>query len=463
MSIMISLEAMDQGKSNQLLVIAYPQDWHWALSVEYFLHQRRESQDFHILDLSFAGQLDLRSFLRWVVGGNRLRKTGLRLLVSDPDKKVLKNRIFFKSVGAFFDSFKEMRTLEPTLDFENSTTIYNSCVEKSGNLNPVTHNNYRMIFKEVFARNLVRSILENLDHSSFGRVVTVNGRFTKNAVIKEWASSKSLPCRLIEFGASKESFQTFEVSPHSMREIEGKITEFWECAEMGFRKRASLEYLAKLSDDKPITEINWKLKMQRNLVPPKQKPYSCVFFTSTEAEYAGVGDFVPTSKYQNQVQAFRAIVGELPADDWQIFLRRHPANPNDEVQDAEHLLWAEFRESSNVFIIEPESPIDSIALGMSVDLVFNYCSIIAMELTARGAQNVITMGPSPWQGLLPERQIESDFSLTEALEIIKSRVTPERILPFCFYESRHGFSFQVTRYVESENNWKHFMDLFTKY
>jgi hypothetical protein len=195
--------------------------------------------------------------------------------------------------------------------------------------------------------------------------------------------------------------------------------------------------------------------MQRNLIPPKEKPNSCVFFTSTEAEYAGVGDFVPASKYQNQVQAFRAIVEELPTDGWQIFLRRHPANPRNEVQDAEHLLWEEFRKYSNVSIIEPESPVDSIALGMSADLAVNYWSTIAIELVARGAQNVITMGPSPWQGLLPQRQIQSNFTLAETLEIINEKVAPEKILPLCFYLSKHGFNFQVTRYLEAKNNWKH--------
>jgi len=446
---------MNSGNSKQLLVIAYPQDWHWALSIEYFLAQSVENQEFHILDMSFAGQLELRSFLRWILGGNRLRKTGLKILEHNQSGKILKSRVFFRGFCAFLDSIKEMTNLEPTLSYQNSTTIYNSCVEKSGNLNPATRKNFRMIFKEVFARNFTRRILENLDYSSYNRVVTVNGRFTKNAVIREWTLSKSIPCRLIEFGASKESFQTYEVSPHSMSELEDKISEFWESAEDSFRQRVSREYLTKLSVDKPITEINWRAKMQRNLIPPKEKLYSCVFYTSTEAEYAGVGDSVPASKYQNQVQAFRAIVEELPTDEWQIFLRRHPSNPSDEVKDAEHLLWEEFRKFSNVFMIEPESPVDSIALGMSADLAVNYCSIIAMELVARGAQNVITMGPSPWQGLLPERQIESNFTLAATLQIIEKRVASEKILPLCFYLSNHGFKFQTTRFIDTQNNWKH--------
>lgn len=455
---MISLVTMHQEKSTELLVIGYPQDWHWALSIEYFVNRSRDGQSFHILDLSFAGRLDLRGILKRMLGGNQLRKTGLQILRVDSNASILKRGTLINNFRAFFDTFSEIRRLRPTLNFENSTTIYNSCVEKSGSLNPVTRNNFVTIFREVLARNLTWRNLEILDSSKYTRVVTVNGRFTVNAVTKAWASNNSIPCMLIEFGSSKESFQTYAVSPHSMLELEGKIVDFWDSAEESFKLEAGMEYLKKLSEDKPITEINWRAKMQRHMVPPKLKPYSCVFFTSTEAEYAGVGDQIPPSNYQNQVQAFRDVVDELPTDEWQIFLRRHPSNPNDKVQDAEHLLWQEFEKNPKVFIIGPESPIDSIALGMSADLVLNFCSIIAMELVARGAQNVITMGPSPWQGLLPERQVESNFSLTMALEIIKSKVSPERILPFCFYSNKHGFSFQITRYSDLDHNWKHIVD-----
>ena len=148
-------------------------------------------------------------------------------------------------------------------------------------------------------------------------------------------------------------------------------------------------------------------------------------------------------------------MAELPSDEWQIFLRRHPANPAVKTEDAEQLLWTEFENIPNVFIIDPQSPVDSIALGMRADLVFNYWSIIAIELIARGSQNVFTMGPSPWQSLLPERQINSGFSLPQTLEILKKKISPEQIIPLCFYLNKHGIDFQITKYLESEKNWRH--------
>jgi hypothetical protein len=458
---MVISDLMNEEKPIQLLVIAYPQDWHWALSVEYFIDQVSRNEFFHVLDLSFVGQSDLRSFLRWVMGGNRLRKTGLSIIKACPQAKVLKRKALLRISRAFFASFLDIRKLNPVLTFENSSTIYNTCVEKTGNLHPVTRKNSKLVFKELLSRNSTLRALETLDLSCYDRVVTVNGRFTKNAVVKSWASENLVKCRLLEFGSNRDSFQIYEVSPHSMSELEEKINEFWDGAEEVYRKRIAFRYLTELSTDKPITDIDWRFRMQKNLVPAKRMLKSCVFFTSTEAEYAGVGDLIPMSRYQNQVEAFRAVVEGLPADEWEIFLRRHPANPKTKVRDAEYLLWEEFEGYSNVTVIAPESSIDSIALGMGADLAFNYCSIIAMELVARGAQHVFTMGPSPWQGLLPERQLQSDFSLMQIQEKRKLRVETDQILPWCFYSSKHGFDFQITKYFDSDNNWRHISNGFT--
>lgn len=452
---MVISDLMNEDKPIQLLVIAYPQDWHWALSVEYFTDQVIRDEFFHVLDLSFVGQSDLRSFVRWMRGGNRLRKTGLSIINGCPQAKVLRKKVRSRISHAIFASFLDIRKLIPVLTFENSSTIYNTCVERTGNLHPVTRKNFKFVFKELFSRNLTSRVLQTLDPNCYDRVVTVNGRFTKNAVVKSWASENRLKCRLLEFGSNRDSFQIYEVSPHSMSELEEKINDFWHGAEEEYRKRIGFQYLKQLSTDKPITDIDWRFKMQRNLVPAKRMLKSCVFFTSTEAEYAGVGDPIPMSKYQNQVEAFRAVVGGLPADEWEIFLRRHPANPKTKVRDAEYLLWEEFEGYSNVTVIEPESSIDSIALGMNADLALNFCSIIAMELVARGAQHVFTMGPSPWQGLLPERQIQSDFSVIQIQEKSKLRVEKDQILPWCFYSSKHGYDFQITKYYDSDNNWRH--------
>jgi hypothetical protein len=181
----------------------------------------------------------------------------------------------------------------------------------------------------------------------------------------------------------------------------------------------------------------------------------CTFFASTETEYAGVGDIIPNGKFQNQVEAFRAIVDFLPSSEWQIVLRRHPSNPNDNSVDPEAFLWDEFKSRDNVIVVEPESVVDSMALGLKSDLVFNFCSIIAMELHARGSNNVYTMGPSPWRKLLPERQVESLEFLSGIFDEKVVTVKIEAILPWCFYAASHGYDFQLIHFDEVAQRWQY--------
>ena len=240
-----------------------------------------------------------------------------------------------------------------------------------------------------------------------------------------------------------------------MDELELKIAHYWEISDPAVRQNVGRSYLTKLADNKPVTEIDWRVRMKQGLLPSWNKRKVCTFFASTETEYAGVGDTIPKSNFQNQVEAFRAIVEFLPTSEWQIVLRRHPSNPHDNSVDPEAFLWDEFNSHNNVLIVEPDSTVDSIALGLNSDLVFNFCSIIAMEFVARGFKNVYTMGPSPWRKLLPELQIENSKLLPSVFDEKELAFEAEAVLPWCFYAASHGYEFQLTYFDEVTKRWQY--------
>jgi hypothetical protein len=151
--------------------------------------------------------------------------------------------------------------------------------------------------------------------------------------------------------------------------------------------------------------------MRPGFAPKKSNKKRCTFFASTEAEYAGVGDILPKGYFKNQVEAFRYLCEYLDPNIWEIFLRRHPQNPMSKIKDPEFFLWEEFEFFKNVTIIEPDSIVDSLALGLGSDLCVNYCSSISMELVVHGAKEVITMGPAPWNKLIPKHTAQSKVSL----------------------------------------------------
>jgi hypothetical protein len=439
-------------KTTEMVVIAYPQDWHWALSLEYQYMQRQNGIHVDLYDFSYLGEYGLRSIARRILGGNYLRK------ISKKEKRVLisQNYSFLPiALKALLKTIQDFQKLPRRVVANDFQEIYNSCVEKSGNLILIKSNFRSIIWKELYSHHLTIESLNKIGNSKNACVVTVNGRFTKNASILKWAENKGIPSRLVEFGAGKEKFETYEVSPHSMEELEQKIARYWEISDPVFRESVGRSFLKKLAENKPVTDIHWRIRMKEGSLPSLTKSKVCTFFASTETEYAGVGDIIPNGKFQNQVEAFRAIVDFLPSSEWQIVLRRHPSNPNDNSVDPEAFLWDEFKSRDNVIVVEPESVVDSMALGLKSDLVFNFCSIIAMELHARGSNNVYTMGPSPWRKLLPERQVESLEFLSGIFDEKVVTVKIEAILPWCFYAASHGYDFQLIHFDEVAQRWQY--------
>jgi hypothetical protein len=439
-----------QNRTNEVVVVTYPLDWHWALSVEYQNWEIQNGAHVEIFDLSYLGEFGFRTLIRKTLGGNHLRKNSERNVRAP----IVRGKISLFILGkALLKTIGDYRTLPSTIDAKNFREIYNTCVEKSGNLILYKSKIRSLVFKELYAYHLIIESLNKVDAFKFDCVVTVNGRFTKNAAVMKWAEQRGMRSKLIEFGADKQKFEIYEVSPHSMTELESKIARLWQMTDPVQRVSVGRNFMTKLADNKPITDIDWRARMTDGYIPSKVKPKQCTFFASTETEYAGVGDVIPKENFSNQVEAFRAIVDLLPASEWQIVLRRHPKNPHGGSVDPEAFLWDEFNNHDNVLMIEPESVVDSIALGLNSDVVFNFCSIIAMELIARGYRNVYTLGPSPWRRLLPNLQAENWKLLENILENEAREIEKESVLPWCFYAATHGHEFQIIFFDEVSKRW----------
>ena len=438
--------------NSEIVVIAYPQDWHWVLSIEYQFYQKKRGIHVDILDLSYVGEHGFRSLIRKTLGGNYLRKISRKQKIFS----IVNIKFSFSlTASAVLRTIQDYKKLPHIIQADDCREIYNSCVEKSGNLILNKSKNRFLVLRELYAYNLMINSLNNIKKLKYSCAVTVNGRFTKNATVQTWAENQGISRKLIEFGAGKEKFEVYDVSPHSMEEVESKISRYWETSDSSLRMSVAKRFLTKLAKNAPITDIDWRNRMRVGYLPTFNKPRLCTFFASTESEYAGVGDSIPSDNFSNQVEAFQAIVDFLPAHEWQIVLRRHPKNPQSESTDPEAFLWDQFRGFNHVLIVEPESPIDSIALGLNSDLVTNFCSIIAMELIARGSKNVYTLGPSPWRKLLPALQVENSKRLKEILEDNVTMANPDSILPWCYYVASHGNEFQITYFDVVAQRWRY--------
>ena len=437
-----------KSKSN-LLVICYPLDWHWALSFEFLNHQNKLGLDYEVLDLSYVGENGIRRLIRSILGGSKLQKA---ILKNWKDKKVLvskKKQIWYDYFARKSNGYSELYEV----DLASVKEAFNSIVERVGNLKPDVGSDSKIIKQEIFAREKIRLELSSINPSNYSTVVTVNGRFTKSAVVTTWAKVNNVPISYIEFGSSAKKFEVYKRSPQSVEEIEFKINELWNSSNQITRELNAENYLNKIIKNSGLSEIDWRSSMKQGEVPEKGTKKICTFFASTELEYVGVGDQIPQENFQNQVEAFKGLVALLDKDDWDIYLRMHPNNPKNKIQGAESFIWDDFKEFNHITIIESDSSIDSLELGKNSDLVASFGSNIAMEFVARGLSKVLTLGPAPWNKLLPNLFRPNSNLLTSYLNSDNEYTNVQSIFPWAFFVSTYGIDFEFLKFDKDSSKW----------
>ena len=437
------------SSNRNLLVLCYSLDWHWVLSYEFLNHENKLGVSYDVLNLSYVGEIGPRKLIKNIVGGSKLQRT---ILKNWKAKEILVSKHRYN--WPWNNSRLNFRTIKSrVVNLESAQEAFNTIVERAGSLKPNTESHSKIIRQEITAREKIRSALSSIDLCDYDRVVTVSGRFTKNAVVVSWAKGNNSPTKLIEFGSSATKFEIYESSPQSMEEIESKINEYWNSADEVVREFEANSYLNKIIKNSGLSEIDWRNSMKPGEAPKKGTKKICTFFSSTELEYIGVGDPIPNENFQNQVAAFKALVNLLDKEDWDIYLRMHPNNPKNKIQGAESFIWDEFKGFGHIKIIPSDSNVDSLELGRVSDLIVSFGSNIAMEFVARGISNVLTLGPAPWNKLLPKLYKPDLNSLSNYIKYGDEEINFRDIYPWAYFVSTFGTDFEIFNFNAKKSKW----------
>jgi len=436
-----------------IVIICYPNDWHWVLTCEFVNFETLKGNDIEVWDCSLVGENGLKTLVKRLLGRNKFRNNCKKYLRSKDNVTFVeqKSRRKFLTPTNYATELL-MNYLE--LDENIHNIIYNTVVEKVGALKIQIKKHKKIINHEMHAAEMLSVVLSKKTLHSFDTVVTVNGRFTKNRLVKHWAKQNNSSCLIIEFGRNADTFEIYNRSPHSVQELTDQTAKYWAEASPLDRNNIAKNYLDDLYNKKTYNK-DWRSNIVYNAIPSYSTKKACVFFASTEIEAAGVSDPNPGESFQNQVQAFNAVVKTLPKEDWTIFLRLHP--PGGDVKKFKSFRsneWEAEEWTENVQVIEPMSKVDSIALGMKVDLAINFWSTIAIELMIRGHPNVLTLGQSNWNYLVPEKYVPDVSTFQRYLKLEHRSVDPERIYPWAYYLATLGQSFKVFIFDKKLKKWK---------
>ena len=282
--------------------------------------------------------------------------------------------------------------------------------------------------------------------SKYCQVVVGNGRLLNPAAALSGLSSDTNRL-IIERGARPGMLDTFKISPHSMSERLLQVQDFWNKSPVATRHEVAEKYLETRRVMDPISGIKWTENQRSGEIPPINSAKSiCVYYTTTELEFAVFVDEHERGEFVNQRQAVQALIDCLDPEEWTIYIRRHPYSQNTK-KDPERKLWQHFANYQNVRMIEPTSNIDSYALGKVANLIAHFNSSIGPELIFQGSCSVITMGDNYWEN------VESDF-LVRSVDRLKDFLSKpmvtrpkEDAYPWAYYLAKFGESFELVDWI----------------
>ncbi len=350
--------------------------------------------------------------------------------------------------------FKNRKRIQETDFFfkGHGSIIYPHLVEILESRNIEVNSSKRLILKYLRIAINTEGALKSLKLDSGSEITTVNGRWVKNKSIVDHFRGKGFEVKIVDTGATLGTWDIWN-SSQSIVEARQKMIESWNNVndeDGGVQSKIAIArgYLEGRRNFDPHAGVNWSERMTTFELPSEVGDKKiCVFYSSTQLEFVGIGDPDIPGDFQNQGEALEALLKLLDPDHWIVILRMHPISPKKQRVSDECDIWSSALKYRHLIVIPPESPINSYFLAENATLAVHYNSSIGAELIYKGSIPVITVGPSVLQAL----EVPVATNLTSLRRILENPISipsPETVLPFAYFYATQGNKFQ---YVHHEN------------
>jgi hypothetical protein len=229
----------------------------------------------------------------------------------------------------------------------------------------------------------------NILNEGIDRVYLFNGRFHIIRGFLRACQEYGIEFYAHERGSRKNKFSLMKNAVlHDFDFRQESAKETWERSSYGSKERE--EIARKFYIDRRNGVEKFWYSFTRNQATGKlpddwgKGERKIVFFTSSEYEFAAIGDDYNGRIYPNQVNALEQISKALEAyPDIHLFVRIHPNDKSESITEKYEALA-----SPQVTIIRPESKIHSYALLEEADRVLTFGSTIGIEATYWGCISI---------------------------------------------------------------------------
>ena len=291
--------------------------------------------------------------------------------------------------------------------------------------------------------SLYISLKRFCEEQGIDEIYNFNGRHIYNRAVMDIGLSLGIPMYNVELprvGGAIEHFKN--VLPHTILYKQNLFNEAWQDSELIEEEKIKIasEYFIKRRSGTKVNASSFTEDQQKNSLP-KDVDYSkdtVVLYTSSDDEFAAIGEEFsnPYFKDQNEGIFYVAKLFNEKFPNKNLIIRIHPNFAGVDFDYAKKLydLKGKF---SNVFLVEPESKIDSYALLNEAEKIITFGSSITTEATF-WEKPVIMLGKSFFSGM----DIAYEPGKIEELEILLKGNLPAKpkagSLKFGFYLIKGG-------------------------
>jgi hypothetical protein len=285
-----------------------------------------------------------------------------------------------------------------------------------------------------------------LGRHTVDRFYVYNTRFASTRGVMRACASNGVECVVHERGCDLSHFELYpNAFPHDRAITNRDISELWtrapdaERREVGARwyrdKSVAIETYARsfVADQQDgLLPSNWD-GARRNLV----------IFTSSEDEFAAIGDEWENPIYRNELEGVGEIVRSLSGagDDLHIYVRMHPNLRGLSNRQTRGLMALD---APHVTVVPPESPVSTYALLRHAWKVVTFGSTVGIEAAFWGVPSILA-------GISFYRDLGGTYNPAthaELIEMIRADLPPKDQTPalmYGYFSARFGKPFRYYR------------------
>jgi len=294
--------------------------------------------------------------------------------------------------GVFYHDIK----LFKYKSYNAGISAYSSLIShlKQSNPDPVIHKNliYKILVSGAAIYEFVLSVISS---NKPDLMYLFNGRFAVNRAILDAAIEAKIPYLIHERGANKYRYIARPFMPHDIDRVQDLMINAWREGGNVLSEKVANDFFYNQRRGVAQGWNSFITRQSESLLPdflPQDETNIIAYFSSSDDEYAAVGDIVEWDRWPNQISAVKdliAVVSKYP----ELFLviRLHPHKSEKHPSDLK--VWLELPLPSNIKLILPDDPVDTYALIERANVVVTSGSTVGIESVFWGTPS-ICLGPS---------------------------------------------------------------------